>query len=63
MKFKKSHSSHQVCQTALYGHVHCNESLVLFEVSGFYYTINMGFLPGLFSNTLLLPSFMEILQL
>ena len=50
------------CPTSSLANVHCSESLVWSEVSGFCYTINTGSLPGLLV-TLLLPCVMEILAL
>ena len=50
-------------QTVLLANVHCSESLVWFEASGFCYTINTGSSLGLLLDTLLSPCVMEILQL
>lgn len=50
-------------QRAFHANVHCNESLVQSEVSGFCSTINTGSSPGLLSGILLLSCVMEILQL
>ena len=59
-----SHSIlHPFVHTSLLANVHCNESLVWFEASGFCYTINTGSSLGLLSDILLLPCVMEILQL
>jgi hypothetical protein len=49
--------------TSSLANVHCNESLVWFEISGFCDTISVGSLPGLLWVLLLLPYVMEILQL
>ena len=43
--------------TSLHADIHCKESLVWFEASGLYYTINTGTLPG----HLWLPCVVEIL--
>jgi hypothetical protein len=58
-----SHSTHFV-HTSLLANVHCNESLVWFDISGFYYTIStIRLSPGLLLDVLLLACFLEILQL
>jgi hypothetical protein len=49
--------------TSLVECVHCSESLVWLEASGFGYSISTGPSPGLFSVILSLPCVMEILQL
>lgn len=43
-------------------HVYCNESLVWFKASGFYYTIDTGSSLGFFSGILMLSCVMVILQ-
>lgn len=48
-------------RTASLANVHCNESLVLVEVSGFCYTINTGSSLQLLWDILLLPCVVEIL--
>ena len=48
--------------TSLLAGVHCKESLVWFEASGFYYTINAGPSLGQPMVILLLPCVVEILQ-
>jgi hypothetical protein len=49
--------------TSSLANVHCNESLVWFEVSGFYDTINIESSLGLLLVHLLLLCIMEILQI
>ena len=58
-----SHSIHPFVHISLLANVHCNEPLVSFEVSGFYYTINTGSSPGLHLKVQLLPCVMEVLWL
>lgn len=43
--------------------VHCNESLVYFKASDFWYTLNTGLSPKLLLSILLLPQVKEILSL
>lgn len=57
------HTVYLFVHTAWLADVHCNESLVWFEASGFCYTINTGSLLGLLSDILLLPCVMELLCL
>ena len=54
---------HPFVHTSLLASVQCSESLVWFEVSSVYYTINIGLLPGLLWDVLVLPCVLEILQL
>lgn len=51
--------SHPFAQTAFLANVHCSESLVWLEASGFCYTTNTRSLPGLLSDVLLLPCVMR----
>jgi hypothetical protein len=59
----KLQSVYTFAQTGLLANVHCKESLVWLEVSGFCYTINTGTSPRLLSDIQLLPCVTEILQL
>jgi hypothetical protein len=56
------HMVHPFVSTFYLANVCCNQSLVWFEASGFCYTINPGSSLGLFSDILLLPCVMEILE-
>ena len=49
--------------TSLLANVHCNQSLLSFEASGFCYSINTGSSPGLLLDTLLFSVVIEIPQL
>lgn len=49
--------------TTLLAKVHCSESLVWFEDSGFGYSVSTGSSQGNLSDILLLPRVMQILQL
>lgn len=49
------HTVFSFTQKAFLASIHCDESLVWFETSGFCFTINTGTLLGLLSDILLLP--------
>jgi hypothetical protein len=49
-----------VVYTSLLAKVHCNESLVWYEASGFCYSISTITKLGLFMDVLMLPCVMEI---
>lgn len=48
------HTVYMIAQTAFLADVHYNESLVWFEASGFFYTVNTGSSMGLLSDKQLL---------
>lgn len=54
---------HGMSLAGLYANVHCNESFVCLEVSGFCYSTNISPSPGFLSDTLLLPCAVKIQQL
>jgi hypothetical protein len=49
------HTVHHFAQRALLANVHCNESLVWFQVYDFCFTINTGYSLRLLSDNQLLP--------